>query len=412
MVNMFADNLRKKILFVSGSVGLGHVTRDVAIAEEIRKQNPRVDIYWLAGNPAKRVLREKGEYLVREAGEFYDESSSIERATRSFNMSPLKFAFHLQKAWKHNALVFKKTVENFSYDLVIGDEAYEVSLYLGYQPRVKFFPFVMIYDFIGLDATSSSPLEKIAVFLVNQSWVSRLIKKRVEDLTLFVGEPEDIPDKPFGWFLPNRQKVARAYCNFAGYVLPFDAGAFRGEEAKMAVRRTLGLKEKDPLIICSVGGTSTGGKLLKLSSKAFDLVRSHVPDAKMIMVGGPRFTGEKPLTEGIEFKDYVPHLYEYFAACDLAVVQGGGTTTLELTALKKPFLYFPLEGHFEQEILVERRLKRHRAGRRMKYSETTPKELAEKIIENLKCKDNNLSYAEVDTQGAKRIAMLINELWN
>jgi len=162
-------NLRKKILFVSGSVGLGHVTRDVAIAEEIRKQNPRVDIYWLAGNPAKRVLREKGEDLIREAAEFYDESQSIEKATRSFHLTPFKFAFHLQKAWKHNTLLFKKTVENFPYDLVIGDEAYEVSLYLGYKPRVKNFPFVMIYDFIGLDATSSSPLEKIAVFLVNQS---------------------------------------------------------------------------------------------------------------------------------------------------------------------------------------------------------------------------------------------------
>ena len=35
-------------------------------------------------------------------------------------------------------------------------------------------------------------------------------------------------------------------------------------------------------------------------------------------------------------------LYRHLAACDLAVVQGGLTTTMELTAAKRPFLYFPL----------------------------------------------------------------------
>ena len=48
-----------------------------------------------------------------------------------------------------------------------------------------------------------------------------------------------------------------------------------------------------------------------------------------------------------EVRGYVPNLYQHFAACDLAVVQGWGTTTLELTALSRPFLYFPREQHFE-----------------------------------------------------------------
>jgi len=53
---------------------------------------------------------------------------------------------------------------------------------------------------------------------------------------------------------------------------------------------------------------------------------------------------------GIEIKQYIPRLYEHFAASDLAIVLGGATSTLELTALQRPFLYFPLEGHFEQDI--------------------------------------------------------------
>ena len=48
----------------------------------------------------------------------------------------------------------------------------------------------------------------------------------------------------------------------------------------------------------------------------------------------------------------MPDLYRYLAACDLAIVQGGLTTTMELTATRRPFLYFPLRHHFEQQFHV------------------------------------------------------------
>jgi UDP-N-acetylglucosamine:LPS N-acetylglucosamine transferase len=82
----------------------------------------------------------------------------------------------------------------------------------------------------------------------------------------------------------------------------------------------------------------------------------------------------------VEVRGYVPRVYEHFAACDVAVVQGGGTTTLELTALRRPFIYFPLEGHFEQNLVVAERLARHRAGQRLLYSETTSEKLAETMV--------------------------------
>ncbi len=54
---------RKKILYISGSIGLGHVSKDFAIAEKIRAQNPEVEITWLAADPADFVLEQKGENL-------------------------------------------------------------------------------------------------------------------------------------------------------------------------------------------------------------------------------------------------------------------------------------------------------------------------------------------------------------
>ena len=82
----------------------------------------------------------------------------------------------------------------------------------------------------------------------------------------------------------------------------------------------------------------------------------------MVLVCGPRLDPATVQTpSGVEVRRYVPRLYEHFAASDVAIVQGGGTTTLELTALRRPFIYFPLEGHFEQNLVVAKRLARHGA---------------------------------------------------
>ena len=74
-------------------------------------------------------------------------------------------------------------------------------------------------------------------------------------------------------------------------------------------------------------------------------------------------------------------LYRHLAACDLAVVQGGLTTTMELTANRRPFLYFPLRNHFEQNFHVRHRLDRYGAGRYMDYQTSTPASVAEAIAQ-------------------------------
>jgi hypothetical protein len=55
--------------------------------------------------------------------------------------------------------------------------------------------------------------------------------------------------------------------------------------------------------------------------------------------------------------------YQHLCACDLAAVRGGLTTTMAVTAANHPFLYFPLERHFEQNFHVRYRLDRYGARR-------------------------------------------------
>ena len=102
-----------------------------------------------------------------------------------------------------------------------------------------------------------------------------------------------------------------------------------------------------------------------------------------------------------------PDLHRHLAACDLAVVQGGLTTCMELTAARRPFLYVPLRNHFEQNFHVRHRLDRYGAGRRMDFETDGPERIADAIAAEI---GRSVSYREVDTGGAARAAALISDL--
>ncbi len=100
-------------------------------------------------------------------------------------------------------------------------------------------------------------------------------------------------------------------------------------------------------------------------------------------------------------------LYRHLAACDLAVIQGGLTTAMELTANRRPFLYFPLGHHFEQNYHVRHRLDRYRAGRCLDYQTTMPADIAAAIATEI---GKHVDYRPVATDGAARAAAMLADL--
>ena len=104
---------------------------------------------------------------------------------------------------------------------------------------------------------------------------------------------------------------------------------------------------------------------------------------------------------------YIPDLYRHLGAADLSIVTGGGTITLELTALERPFLYFPLREHAEQQFAVAPRCMRHNAGVRMDYAKTTPEQLAEAVVSNI---NQQMNYPILPAKGAQEAARLINQI--
>jgi hypothetical protein len=80
---------------------------------------------------------------------------------------------------------------------------------------------------------------------------------------------------------------------------------------------------------------------------------------------------------------------------------------MELTAARRPFIYFPLGGHFEQNIHVRHRLERHRAGRRMVLDASPPEMIASAIAQEI---GRDVDYLPVPSDGAERAAATIAEL--
>ncbi len=394
-----------KVLFISGSLGLGHAGRDLAIARALRKLRPDVEIDWLAGEPAAGQLAAAGENLLPEC-ELFAETDIAEGRAGAFSLNLVTYATRAALAWLRVAITVLRLVRDRRYELVVGDETYEIAVAFALRRRLKRVPWVVIYDFFGLDAMSGNRAERLVVYGLNRIWGGGPRGRRPPfDLVLFVGEPDDIADRPLGRGLPNRREYALRHFEFLGYILGFDAEALRAQRTNL--RRQLGY-EGHPLVLCSVGGTAVGIELLQLCADAFPYLVQRIPAARMVLVSGPRIPPAAiRAPAGVEVRGYVPQLYEHFAACDAAVVQAGGTTTLELTALRRPFVYFPLEGHVEQNLTVAERLKRHGAGKRATFAKTSPAALSHLIVELL---GTQADWATIPTDGARRAAELIDSL--
>jgi UDP-N-acetylglucosamine:LPS N-acetylglucosamine transferase len=80
---------------------------------------------------------------------------------------------------------------------------------------------------------------------------------------------------------------------------------------------------------------------------------------------------------------------------------------MELAAARRPFVYVPLEEHFEQQIHVHHRLRRYRAGRRLDYDAATPEAIAAALAAELGREQDVLP---VDPTGAQRVAERLAEL--
>jgi pimeloyl-ACP methyl ester carboxylesterase/predicted glycosyltransferase len=398
---------RKRALYISSPIGLGHAQRDVAIAKELRKQVPDLEIDWLAQHPVTKVLEGNGERIHPASAHLANESRHIESESAEHDLHCFQAIRRMDEILLSNFMVFHDLVDEEQYDVWIGDEAWELDYYLHENPEQKQAAYVWLTDFVGwLPIPDGGEREAYVTTDYNAEMIEHIARfPRTRDRAIFVGNPDDIVPDAFGPDLPLIRDWTEEHYDFAGYITGFDPASLAGREA---LRAELGYVAEEKVCVVTVGGSGVGGSLLRRVIDAFPGAKDRVPELRMIVVAGPRIDpASLPTHEGLDVRAYVHNLYRHLAACDLAVVQGGLTTAMELTANRRPFLYFPLRHHFEQNFHVRHRLGRYRAGRCMDYDDSPPETIAAAIAAEIGCK---VDYRPVETDGAARAAARIADL--
>jgi pimeloyl-ACP methyl ester carboxylesterase/predicted glycosyltransferase len=394
---------RKRALYISSPIGLGHAQRDVAIADELRKLHPDLEIDWLAQHPVTNVLAARGERVHPASAQLASEAGHIDHEAAEHDLHAFQAIRRMDEILLANFMVFHDLAREEDYDLWIGDESWELDYYLHENPEQKTAAYAWFTDFVGwLPMADGGSHEAFLTADYNAEMIEHIARyPRVRDRSIFVGDPGDIVPDAFGPGLPLIRDWTERHYDFAGYVTGFDP-------RQLADRRALGYRDDERVCIVTVGGSGVGGHLLRRVIAAFPEARERVAGLRMIVVAGPRIDpGSLPAHDGLEILPYVPELYRHLAVCDLAVVQGGLTTTMELTANRRPFIYFPLRHHFEQNFHVRHRLERYRAGRCMDYATAGPADIADAIASEI---GREVDYRPVATDGAARAAALLAEL--
>jgi predicted glycosyltransferase len=402
-----ARSRRKRALYISSPIGLGHAQRDVAIARELRQRVPGLEIDWLAQDPVTRVLEAEGERIHPASAWLANESAHIERESAEHDLHAFQAIRRMDEILLANFMVFHDLVREQHYDLWVGDEAWELDYYLHENPEHKRAAYVWLTDFVGwLPMPDGGEREAYLTADYNAEMIQHIARfPRLRDRAVFVGNPADIVPDQFGPDLPVIRDWVEGNYDFSGYITGFDPAGLGDRDE---LRQRLGYRPDEQVCIVTVGGSGVGGHLLRRVIEAFPEAKRRVPALRMVVVTGPRIDpASLPTHDGLEIRAFVPGLYRHLAACDLAVVQGGLTTCMELTANRRPFLHFPLRHHFEQNFHVAHRLRQYNAGRRMDFATATPEVIADAIAVEL---GRAVHYRPVETDGAARAANLIAQL--
>ena len=330
------------------------------------------------------VLETHGERIHPLSAELASESAHIAAEAAGHDLNAFQAIRRMDEILVANFMVFHDAIEDGEYDLVIGDEAWDIDHFLHENPELKRTAFAWMTDFVGwLPMPDGGEREAFLTADYNAEMIEHVERfPRIRDTAIFVGTPDDIVPDAFGPGPagdPALDRGALRVQRLRDGLRPRAVLARRDE-----LRAELGYRPDERVVIVAVGGSGVGEALLRRVIAAYaggGPARARAADDRGRRAadrpGGARRAG------GRRGAGVRPDLYRHLVACDLAVVQGGLTTTMELAAAQRPFLYVPLENHFEQQRHVRHRLERYGAGRCLRFGESPPDVIAAAIAEEI-----------------------------
>jgi len=285
--------------FFSSPIGLGHVTRDIAIVNNLKD----LSVNFVTGSGAAQILKK----LEHNVDDVYNPPSFVVENGVLNNQA--KWLWNYYQYYKNCKNISKKIIKQNNSELIISDEDF-ASLTIAQELKI---PNILITDVLETKFTKgiTSFIEK----KMNKSMMN-IIKNC--DVVIIPEEGED---------LDNIKRI--------GPIVR------KTNYSREELRKKFSFNKKTILI--SVGGTSAG---LFLIQKSITAILKLNLDVEIILVTGPSITKE---FENVRNLGFVDNLHEVIYASDLVISLAGKSTIDEVNAYGTPGIFIPIKGHFEQE---------------------------------------------------------------
>jgi len=285
--------------FFSSPIGLGHVTRDMAIVNNFEN----ISTNFVSGSGAAKILK-KLDYNIQDV--YNPPSFIIENGTLK---SPAKWLWNYYQYYKDCKNISKKILSKNKPNLVISDEDF-ASLTVAQEMKI---PTVLVTDVLETHFTKGivSFIEK----KMNKS-MQEIIKKC--DIVIF-------PEKGDNYDNIKRVGPIVRETNYT----------------RQELRKKFSF-EKNTIVI-SIGGTDAG---LFLIEKTLQVLSKINQDIDIILVSGPAVNKK---FENVKNLGFVDNLHELIFAADVIISLAGKSTIDEANAYGTPAIFIPIKGHFEQE---------------------------------------------------------------
>jgi UDP-N-acetylglucosamine--N-acetylmuramyl-(pentapeptide) pyrophosphoryl-undecaprenol N-acetylglucosamine transferase len=363
------------IFFCTSPIGLGHATRDIAIAEKLYKlEKSKEKILFITGQYAYSLISKKG-YCALDLYKPEKLFIGSEELHHPFKWL-VKYVWYYRKCKiaAENIINKEKEKKDEKYDgvehnsdLIVSDEDF-ASIAVAEKMNIKR---ILITDVTETHFTKGGPalaIEKI---------MNRSMHKMMSKCNFVI-----IPD--FGTDEDNVIHVGP---------IVREVSADRS-----TLRKELGFNKQT--ILVSVGGTDAGKYLIEKSIEAYRKLKKKL-DIDLVIVSGPSI--KLTMNNSADFRNvgFIDNLHEYIYASDLIISLAGRSTMDESMVYRVPGIFIPIKNHFEQE----------KGAGRLGYKYEDIFRLEHLIQEKLCLSSSNVNDANIqmDTKGAENAARLILE---
>jgi len=354
------------MMYSHDTYGLGHIRRTMAIAAHLL--GPRINILILTGSPIA------GRFSFPEHIDFVRIPGMIKKTNDEY--LPLSIKINARHALDIRKNIITATAKTFQPQLFIVDKE-PLGLRKEVLPTLKWLQrcrpgtraILGLRDIMDDAATIKQDWREKGVYEILQNlyaeiWVygNREFYNPIEEYDI----AESISQKMY----------------FTGYI----PRKIPGPEAVRNMRKELGVKPDEKLVVVTTGGGGDGYAVMRTYVSMLESAAKPLP-FKSVLITGPfmpknkrRKIFKRARKQGVRGYHFYRQMEKIFAAADLVVCMGGYNSLCEILSQGTPSLVIPREAPRKEQLIRARAFKRHGLVDYIPWGELTPQILQQKIL--------------------------------